>query len=667
MRNVLFFIFLFFLAVPAFAQVEGTPPTIKRSTDKVKIEGKYYYIHIVQKGETLYSISRAYNVSQVEIATENPDIYMGIQVGQALKIPIKDQQIQEANEDESYIYHVVKRRETLFGLSRKYQISVEDIIAANPEVEQGLKANQVVLIPKKRVESLGDASPAESERFIYHEVKPREGFFAITRRYNVTEEVIRRFNKDLVQDGIKLGTILRIPRNPNDTVYIPEPIPFDRLGLIPEVVEEKYIPSVVCDTFVYNRWRDKFNIALILPFTHSVGEAPSVDDFGDITQGGSNQPQGDARITHHTANFLDFYQGALIAIDSLKQEGMSINLNVYNTAKDSRTAKALTMEQGVRDAHLIIGPAYQECIEPIAEFALDNRIPMVSPLSQNKLLLERNPYLFQANPSLISQLEEFAKQIEICTSHNIVILYEDDSTAINLVNSFKPFLDQRIASCRAASALHYKEVRYRPGSAAHQVQEIISHSLSLEKENLLIVPSNSEAFVSDLLGNLHTLSTIHKYPIAVYGLPRWQRFRNVQIEYYYQLQITLFTPYFTNYKTPQVKSFLTKYRDAFRAEPTQYSFQGYDVVYYFLSAMKSYGIDFQYCLPNHNVNLLQSKYQFKKENSFSGYENRAIHQIQYTKDFDILELETQTPPTPVVPVQYINEPGTGRKEGVIIR
>lgn len=666
MRNVLIFILFIFLAIPAFAQVDGTQPTIKRSTDKVKIDGKYYYIHIVQKGETLYSISRSYNVSQSEIATENPDIYLGIKVDQALKIPIKDQQILEADEDENYVYHVVRRRETLFALSRKYQIPIEDIIAANPEVEQGLKVNQVVLIPKKKVESLGQASPEQSERFIYHEVKPREGFFAITRRYNVTEEVIRRFNEDLVKDGIKLGTILRIPRNPNDTVYIPEPIPFERLGLTPEVIEEKHLPRVPCDTFVYNRWRDKFNIALILPFTHGVEETPSVDDFGNITQG-TNQPQGDAKISQLTANFLDFYQGALIAIDSLKREGMSINLNVYNTSKDARTAKALTKEQGVRDAQLIIGPVYPECIKPIAEFALENRIPMVSPLSQNNQMLERNPQLFQVNPSFITQLEEFAKQIEICTSHNIIILYEDDSTAINLVNSFKPFLDQRIASCRVASALHYKEVRYKPGSPAPQVQEIISHSLSLDKENLIIVPSNSEAFVSDLLGNLHTLSTIHKYPIAVHGLPRWQRFRNVQVEYFYQLQLTLFTPYFVNYKNPEVKSFLVKYRDAFRSEPTQYSFQGYDVVYYFLSAMKSYGVDFQHCLPYHNVNLLQSKYQFQKMNSLNGYENRAIHLIQYTKDFDILQLESQTPPTPALPLQYINEPGSGRKEGVIIR
>jgi LysM repeat protein len=665
MRKIYILSLLVFFASALFAQEDATS-AVKRSTDKVKIEGNYYYIHVVKKGETLYSISRAYNVSQVEIATENPDIYLGVKVDQAIKIPIKDQQIMPSDEDENYIYHVVRRRETLFSLSRRYEISMEEIIKANPEVEQGLKTNQVVLIPKRKIETLGDMSPQKSDRFIYHEVKPREGFYAISKKYNVSEETIIKFNEDLVKDGIKLGTILKIPIDPSDTPTKPENNVFEVLAKqLPKSIE-KDTPRVVCDTFVYNKWRDVFNIALMLPFTQDGGNQNFEEGIDDAATDRKFSQSGENRITGQSANFLDFYQGALLAIDSLKQLGLSINLNVYNTGRSSKTATALTKEKGVRDAHLIIGPVYPEDLKPVAQFAAENRTLLVSPLSPNNALLEKNPYLIQVNPSFNTQLEEFTKRVNFCTGQNIVLIYEADSSNLSMINSFKVQISRKMANCSTSGITHFKEVTYKPGSSAPEIQEQISHSLVFDRENLIIVPSNNEAFVSDLLANLHTLSTIHKYPIGVYGFPRWQRFRNIQIDYYYQLQLRLFTPFFVDYSNSMVKSFIAKYRNSFRAEPTQYAFQGFDVVFYFLSAMKQYGVDFQYCLPNHNVELLQSNYHFERVSSTSGFENQSVYIIQYTRDYEIQKERIQDIKLQMVlPSEIINEQSSNRKEGIL--
>lgn len=120
---------------------------VKISKDKVRVDGKTYYVHIVQTGETLYSISKAYGVNQSDIAISNPDIYAGLKVGQALKIPVS---IKETQSDEDYIYHIVKRKETLFGISRMYNVSMEDIIRLNPEVKEGLKLSQTLRIPKNQ-------------------------------------------------------------------------------------------------------------------------------------------------------------------------------------------------------------------------------------------------------------------------------------------------------------------------------------------------------------------------------------------------------------------------------------------------------------------------------------------------------------------------------------
>ncbi|MFP4556004.1 MAG: LysM peptidoglycan-binding domain-containing protein [Bacteroidales bacterium] len=678
MRKLLFTTLILFLASTFNALGQESSPTVKISTDKVKIDGSYYYIHIVRKGETLYSISRAYNVSQMEIAMENPDIYLGLQTDQALKIPIKSQKddnIEDEGKDDSFIYHVAKRKETLFGLSQKYEISIEDIITANPEVEEGLKVNQVVLIPKEKVETLGDDSPEKSDRFIYHEVQPKEGFYSISKQYDVSEDIIKKFNADLVKDGIKLGTVLKIPRNPNDTIQTPEPLVDDKKAQ-EMFAHEEDAPAVDCDTFEYNRWRDVYNVAVVLPFTTElirsseevvIDYEPDDEDDDDKNGENSNSKKEDDRVvlTSHTANFLDFYQGLLIALDSLKDQGTSIKLTVYNTGKNAKNAKELTKEEGLQEANLIIGPAYPECLKPIADFALENRIPMVSPLSPNNFLLDKNPYLFQVNPSFSTQLKQFTESINFCEGQNIVLVHEADSTNVGMIDNLKEKISQRFSDCSSPDLIHYKEVTYKAGSSSPDVQERISHSLSLDRENMIIVPSNNEAFVSDLLGNLHTLSTIYKYPVSVYGFPRWKKFRNVQIEYYYQLQLHLFTPFYVDYQNNDVKSFITKYRDAFRSEPTQYSYQGYDVMLYFMTAMRNYGPDFQFCISNHNVELLQSNYRFKKINTLSGFENQSVYMLRYKKDFEITKNACKKDSIPRTrPRTYHNESGSDKKEAV---
>ena len=620
-----------------FGQDSPQEVKIKKSTDKVKIEGKYYFIHIVRKGETLYSISKAYNVSQIEIAMENPDIYLGVQVDQALKIPISDsvEEPPKGNEDENFIYHVVRKGETLFGLSKKYQVSMNELIRVNPEVEKGIKLSQVVLIPKEKLETLGDETPEVSERFIYHEVKPKEGFFSITRQYGVSEETVKRFNADIVKDGLKLGTILRIPRNPSDSLLYVEQVSPIQADFQDSTQVSEFETSVECDTFSYNNQKYIFNVALLLPLYVQEFENPPVDSLAlEEMQSRGENPKAKLEVPSKANNFIDFYQGVLLAIDSLKQIGLSVNLTVFDTGKDVDSIKQIINSNFLSESDLIIGPVYPECIKPVADFARENRIPIVSPLSPSNYLLNENPFLFQANPSFITQLEGFSEKIDLCRDQNMVIVHEDDSTASSMVNTYKELLQIKVANCSNPEYIHFKEVTYTPGSAAAEVVEKLSHSLSLEKENIILVPSNSEAFVSDLLGNLHTLATYYQYPISIYGLPRWHKFQNVQIDYYYKLQLHLFTPFFVEYSNPIVKSFIVKYRDFFRLEPSQYSYQGYDVAFYFLSAMMKYGYDFKYCLQNHDVDLVQSEFEFNQINSISGFENRKIYLINYTKNFE---------------------------------
>jgi len=209
--------------------VEGDIPSVQRSTDKVKIDGKNYYIHIVKSGETLYSISKAYEVSQSDIAVNNPDIYNGLKIGQALKIPVR---ASESKGTDDYIYHIVAKGETLYSISRRYNIPVDVLTSINPEVKDGLLVSQVILIPRNPMIPEAKKPAADTVQFIMHEVQKGEGLLAVARRYNIDAKTIETYNQEVLKDGLKLGEYLRIPavkQHPADSLMVtskPEPVAF---------------------------------------------------------------------------------------------------------------------------------------------------------------------------------------------------------------------------------------------------------------------------------------------------------------------------------------------------------------------------------------------------------------------------------------------------------
>ncbi len=624
---------------PLYSQQVESKVQIEKSTDKVKIEGKYYYIHIIQKGESLYSISKVYGVSQMEIAMENPDIYLGIKVDQALKIPAKD--LPKQGEDDKYIYHIVKKGETLFGLSRLYQVSIDDIVKVNPDVQGGLILSQVLLIPRERLNTINQGVQKDSGMYIYHQVKAKEGLYSISKFYNVNIQTIENLNKEVLSNGLKAGSVLKIPQKTVVSISTTT-IPKEATNKTQPTanIQDYTTPRVKCDTFNYRSSKRVFNISLLLPLLPGEEDVDSTALVPIETGGTSPEKSKESeKISSKAHNFLDFYQGFLLAVDSLKRDGLSLNISVYNTSKNINESKKLLTEKGVKESDLIIGPVYPELLQPFADFSRENRINIVSPLSQNDDLLKGNPYFFQVNPSTLVQFKEFVSTVDFCQDKNLMFVYEDDSSMLDMSNKYKELIKNRINQCANSEIIHFKELMYKPGGVTTEIQDKLNQSMTDQKENIFIIPSENEAFVSDFLSHLFALTTYYSYRVKVYGFPKWQRFRNVPVDYYYKLNLHLFTPYYVNYKLKNVKRFVDDYRHYYRAEASQYSFQGYDIGLYFLNAMKKYGVDFKYCLPDLTVDQLQSNYRFIQKSSVDGFDNKSVFLIHYTQDFEIEESE----------------------------
>ena len=124
--------------------------------EQQNINGRAFIIYEVVQGETLYSISKSYKVATEDLIEENPSLKSGLKLGQEIKIPLdkvitEEPQVQKII-PEGFVPHEVKQSETLYGLSKRYGVTVRAIIDSNQEVVNGLKPGQIIVFPGSKQE-----------------------------------------------------------------------------------------------------------------------------------------------------------------------------------------------------------------------------------------------------------------------------------------------------------------------------------------------------------------------------------------------------------------------------------------------------------------------------------------------------------------------------------
>lgn len=527
-----------------FAQ-ENTPKPVTKSTTKVNIEGESVYIHKVEQGQTLYAISKAYNVLISDIELSNDSLKNGLKAGMELKIPIlSDKKSKKVELDNSgkFILHVVEKKQTLYAISKKYNVSSEDIQKANPETASGLKEGIVLKIPQKEIKTVEPP------------VMPV-----------LKDPKADKLKHDKPLDGIHVNLFLPFYLAQNDSIINKETL---------EETDELFSKSV-----------------------------PGIE----------------------------FLSGFQLACDSIIKMGTKVNLNVYDTPADSAAAVSFFANKKFKPASLWVGPFHSHAAYSAAKAVKNTDALLVLPYSSPNKVLLGNENVLKITPSLPTGMENMTLQLLTHNKNtNFVLVHNALSKEMQIVDLIKKaFKSHQIKD--SIKEIIYKTIGLKG----------LTNALSKTKNNMIIVASSDQAFVTDLFNKLKGLDD-KDYKISVTGMDTWINYDNLDIQMIQKLNLQIPANSYIDYNDTITNIFIKSYREKYRTEPGKYAFSGYDAAMYFIPLLISSGghVAIDKIEPTKKT-CLSTSFNFKKTGDDSGFENQSIFILKF-EDFELKKQSLNT-------------------------
>jgi hypothetical protein len=286
---------------------------------------------------------------------------------------------------------------------------------------------------------------------------------------------------------------------------------------------------------------------------------------------------------------------------------------------------------------LIIGPVYSYNLTAVASYAKELGIPVVSPVPLiNNSVLVNNPTLFMASASLEVAQETLSKRISDYYNSNFVFIHTDTTGTDEDVTRFKNMIFKELSYKIPYDEIKFKEFPFYSRSAFDNDSiNRLGHALSEQSGNTLILASEDAPVISETIMDIVGLSK--KFDVRVFGYPAMREIDNLDPKYFFDLDLMVYSPYWVDYSMNDIKKFNSRYLKKFLTEPLEKSFawEGYDLVYYFLSGLAIHGKDFIKHPEIHNPDLLQTDYDFVRNDSGNGFENHKLFLIRYTKDYEV--------------------------------
>lgn len=587
-----------------------------------------YFVHTVSKGQTLYSISRMYNVTVKEIIDTNPECVNKLSIGQKIKIHQKSKETAEQTLDkspnETQRYHTIQPGETLYRLSQKYGITPQEICDANPGLGiSNFRSGEVIMIPstqtkstvvKEQAESTVKQEETEAPRIrTTHVVERGETVYKITRLYNITADELLAVNPHIKKNKLKKKTILQIPYSQKELAAMKKQ---EQVAIEKELSNDELFKRVeqIKDSLNNNDSFKGIRAAIILPFL--------LDSYSPNEQ----------------SRMIEYYEGFLMAVEKLKRYGYSFEIYTYDSGKENNSLEPLINSGQLDNMDIIFGALYPTHNKQLAAFAQKKEIPLVIPFTSKEDEIFRNPMVYVVNTIQSYFYSEVIDHFGI-KFPNANVIFVSDST-----NNKKEFVNSLTDNFRSRGVPH-NTISLADITNMETNVDALKGIMKEDKENIFIPTSSSETTLATLLPTLSILNndTIALPQYKLFGYPEWQIYANDMRSQIYEVDTYFYASFFSHYTLPEANRFQNEYIGWYNRAPQniypRYGMLGYDTGYVFLLAISKFGNDMAKRINQVSYTPVQTGFKFERVNNWGGMVNKKIYFIHYTPEYKIEKID----------------------------
>ncbi|MFC0605187.1 LysM peptidoglycan-binding domain-containing protein [Winogradskyella pulchriflava] len=612
----------------------------------INLSAQNYIEHKIKDGETIESIAKKYMVTPFDIYALNPDAKSKFQTNTVLIIPnskVKNQPIEEQSRELiGYKTHKVKRKETLYGLSKKYNISEEEIKKANRFLySENLKKGDKIRIPryktfvskqsytntikkytvqpkegKWRIAYKFDITVAELEAlnpnmkpvlqpgdelnvpniedkeekviesaYNYYEVLPKEGFYRLKVKTGLTQEQLEELNPELKETGLKSGMILKIPASVDTKANLSD-------------VETTKLESKL------KNFKTK-RLALMMPYrlnridTDSVAEAKAM-----------------IKNNRLLSIVLDFHIGVKMALDSAKQLGISTDLKVLDTRYQPSTTSKLLEENDFSEYDAVIGPMEETSFDRVANALKQDRVPVIAALNKPKEVYVNVFQTIPENKLLEKAMIDFVKADSL--KRKVVVISDQDNrpTAELLKTEFP---DAKVI---------YSQKHKKSGKDAHYIYPVQLENVFPQGKTVVFLETDNNEFASSVISILNGLVS-DTTEIVLVTLDKNKAFDGKNIDNNNLSNLKFHYPsVHKEFDETVSNGFVKAYRNEYGVSPSKYAARGFDITLDILLRLATEENLYDASSDVIETEYVENKFRYNKS-LFGGYVNEAIYIVKY--------------------------------------
>ena len=565
--------------------------------------------HTIEQGETVYAIATMYGVTTEAIYKLNPGSKEGIKAGEVLLIPQKKAGT-KGNNAETYTFHTIEAKETLYAVSMKYKVPAQYILQANPglSVKTFQKGRTIRIPSNESIQAMDQTAQTESKpqaeeapvQEITYTIQKKETMYSLCRKFKVSSYELIKLNPQL-KSGVKAGVEIKVPVK-EDAVASKTENKASTESFIQSESEVNALLSAPKSTRALNQLK----VALLLPFNPSKKTAAS-------------------------SRFIEYYEGMLLAVDSLQNQGLSLDLSVYDTGEGTSRIREILTGETLPNADLIIGAVQNDQIKMIADFAKEHHIKYVIPFTSKNDDVLSNNFVFQVNTPhsyLYSKAAERGRKL-FANDHIIFVNIHDKEEKKPFIKAFQEELKDH--------QVPFKEIEYNGETFA---QDLESLYMADQVRNVIIPTSSSLEALQKIKTPLRMLAeTKPDRSISLFGYPEWQTYVREALDDFYALDTYIYTNFYADNLSKPMQDFYNKFKtwyskDLINTYP-KYGILGFDTGMFFFGAMKKYGVNFEEELDNIHYPSIQTGFDFHRVNNWGGFINTQIFIVHYNKDFTV--------------------------------